>query len=172
LVSLIRGPHLHYSSPTTVTTCGKIAASDLAPAWPNRTRTSVLAIKPHLAAHARVYPLPSGPDHPIEHHVGTKANMPPFARRLLPRTAWTKTASTGPAEQTEGADQTEACSTPFALTRRDEGPTEVHRTSHSLSTGRGPCTVQPTKLGPAWACVSWAVSVIKYIVMTGYNLSS
>lgn len=61
---------------------------------------------------------------------------------------------------------------PSLPTRQDEGLVEDHRTSHSLSTGRGPCTVRPTKLGPAWACVSWAVSVIKYTVMTGCNLPS
>jgi hypothetical protein len=101
-----------------------------------------------------------------------KANTPPFARRLLPRAARTKTVSTGPAGQTKGADQTEACSAPFAPVRQDEGPVEDHRTSHFLGTGRGPCTVRPKKLGPAWACVGWAVSVIKYTVMTGCNLPS
>ena len=63
----------------------------------------------------------------------------------------------------------EACSTPFAHTRQDEGPAEDHRTSHSLTTERGPCTVRPTKLGPAWTCVNWAVPVIKYTVMTVCN---
>jgi hypothetical protein len=102
--------------------------------------------------------------------VGTKASTPLFARRLPPRIAQTKTASARPASQTKGADQTEAYSAPFAPTRQDEGPAEVHRTSHSLITERGPCTVRPIKLGPTWACVNWVMSVIKYIVMTVCNL--
>jgi hypothetical protein len=66
----------------------------------------------------------------------------------------------------------EACSTPFAHTRQDEDPAEVYGTSHFLTTERGPCTVPPTELGPAWTCVIWVVSVIKFTVMTVCNLPS
>jgi hypothetical protein len=39
-------------------------------------------------------------------------------------------------------------------------------TSHSLTTKRGRCAVQPTGLGPAWACVIRAVSIVKFTIMT------
>jgi hypothetical protein len=58
---------------------------------------------------------------------------------------------------------------PSLRRRQDEGPIEDPGTSHSLTTERGPCTVQPTKLGPAWICVNWAMRVMKYTIMTVCN---
>jgi hypothetical protein len=72
--------------------------------------------------------------------------------------------------RTEGAAQTEAYSPPFVPARQDKGPAENHRTSHSLSAGRAPCTIRSMKQGRVWACESWAISVIKYTVMTHFNL--
>jgi hypothetical protein len=75
--------------------------------------------------------------------VGTKANTPPFARRLRPRLAQAKAGSTEPTGQAKGTNWMEACSTPFAHTRQDKGPAEDYETSHSLTTERGPCAVRP-----------------------------
>jgi hypothetical protein len=66
----------------------------------------------------------------------------------------------------------EAYSTPFIRTRQDEGLAEDYGTSHSLTMERGPCTVWPTELGPTRTCVNWAMSVIKFTVMTVCNLPS
>jgi hypothetical protein len=59
-----------------------------------------------------------------------------------------ETVSVGPIGQTKGANEMEAYSTAFAPTKQDEGPAEDHRTSHSLTTERGPCTFRPTDAGP------------------------
>ena len=106
----------------------------------------------------------------LYHNVGTKANTPPFARWLRPHLAQAKAGSTEPAGQAKGANLMEACSTPFAHTRQDEGPTEDYRTSHSLTTETGPCAVRPTELGLALTCMIRAVCVIKFTVMTVCNL--
>jgi hypothetical protein len=66
----------------------------------------------------------------------------------------------------------EACSTPLAHTKQDEGPAEDYGTSHSLTTERGPCAVWPIELDPAWTCVIRAVSVVKFTIMTVCNLPS
>jgi hypothetical protein len=102
--------------------------------------------------------------------LGRRRTLVPFARRLRPRLAQAKAGSTEPAGQAKGINRMEACSTPFAHTRQDEGPTEDYGTSHSLTMERGPCAVRPTELGLAWTCVIWVVSVIKFTVMTVCNL--
>jgi hypothetical protein len=63
--------------------------------------------------------------HARKPHVGAKANTPPFARQHLLCAARRKTASAGPTGQTKDVVHTEACSTPFAPARQDEGPVKA-----------------------------------------------
>jgi hypothetical protein len=154
----------------------------LARAWPSRHAAATHAPRrprraPSVEPDPAFPPLPRVPGRfPLSlptfslMTVGTKANTPPFARRLCPRLAQAKAGSIEPAGQAKGANRMEACSTPFAHTRQDDDPAEVYGTSHFLSTGRGPCTVRPTELGPTWTCVIWVVSIIKFTVMTVCNL--
>jgi hypothetical protein len=81
-----------------------------------------------------------------------KAITLPFARRLHPRLAQAKAGSIEPAGHAKGANRMEACSTPFAHMRQGKGPAKDYGTSHSLTTERGPCVVQPIEWPHADMC--------------------
>jgi hypothetical protein len=107
--------------------------------------------------------------------IGAKANTPPFARRLLPRAARTKTASAGPAGQTKDTVHTEACPAPFAPARQDEGPTKTIGPPPPQSRGSpvyNSAHVAGLVSGRCMGSMGWVVSVIKYVVMTRCNLPS
>jgi hypothetical protein len=76
-----------------------------------------------------------------------------------------------PPEQAKGANWTEACSTPFAHTRQDEGPAEVYGPLLPHLQG-GPCAIQPIEMGPTWTGVIRVVSVINFTIMIVSNLPS
>jgi hypothetical protein len=107
------------------------------------------------------------------YHVGTKANTPPFTPDDFVLTLRRRRLdSRNPPGQAKGANRMEACSTPFTHTKQDRGPVEVYKTSHPHHQERPMCGLAH-RAGPRMGmCDFWAVSVIKFTVMTVCNLPS